>query len=333
VKRRKFMSVCFSLVAAVSAMRRAPAARAADSAQKMMRLGFVGSGTPATAPRGVAVFWEHLRELGWVRGQNLVVEELWGSGQYERLPTLMTDAVSRQVDIIVTYNTAAAIAARKATTTIPIVDAIMSDPVGIGLVASLAHPGGNITGLSTAWEEGIPGKWLELLQETAPHLSTVSVIATSGNPLVPGIVEALQAAAATRGLKLQIIEVREPRALENAFDQARRHTQAAVVFPSPVFLTNQQRITALAAKSRLPVVYAMRDFVDAGGLMAYGPDFAVMFRRAADYVDKILKGAKPADLPIEQPTQFELVINLKAAKALGITIPESILLRADEVIR
>ena len=299
----------------------------------MMRLGFVGSGTPATAPRGVAVFWEHLRELGWVRGQNLVVEELWGSGQYERLPTLMTDAVSRQVDIIVTYNTAAAIAARKATTTIPIVDAIMSDPVGIGLVASLAHPGGNITGLSTAWEEGIPGKWLELLQETAPHLSTVSVIATSGNPLVPGIVEALQAAAATRGLKLQIIEVREPRALENAFDQARRHTQAAVVFPSPVFLTNQQRITALAAKSRLPVVYAMRDFVDAGGLMAYGPDFAVMFRRAADYVDKILKGAKPADLPIEQPTQFELVINLKAAKALGITIPESILLRADEVIR
>ena len=299
----------------------------------MMRLGFVGSGTPATAPRGVAVFWEHLRELGWVRGQNLVVEELWGSGQYERLPTLMTDAVSRQVDIIVTYNTAAAIAARKATTTIPIVDAIMSDPVGIGLVASLAHPGGNITGLSTAWEEGIPGKWLELLQETAPHLSTVSVIATPGNPLVPGIVEALQAAAATRGLKLQIIEVREPRALENAFDQARRHTQAAVVFPSPVFLTNQQRITALAAKSRLPVVYAMRDFVDAGGLMAYGPDFAVMFRRAADYVDKILKGAKPADLPIEQPTQFELVINLKAAKALGITIPESILLRADEVIR
>ena len=327
------MSVCFSLVAAVSAMRRAPAARAADSAQKMMRLGFVGSGTPATAPRGVAVFWEHLRELGWVRGQNLVVEELWGSGQYERLPTLMTDAVSRQVDIIVTYNTAAAIAARKATTTIPIVDAIMSDPVGIGLVASLAPPGGNITGLSTAWEEGIPGKWLELLQETAPHLSTVSVIATSGNPLVPGIVEALQAAAATRGLKLQIIEVREPRALENAFDQARRQTQAAVVFPSPVFLTNQQRITALAAKSRLPVVYAMRDFVDAGGLMAYGPDFAVMFRRAADYVDKILKGAKPADLPIEQPTQFELVINLKAAKALGITIPESILLRADEVIR
>jgi putative ABC transport system substrate-binding protein len=308
-------------------------AGAAEPTQKVVRVGFVSLFSPSTSPRYEAVFWERLRELGWIEGQNLVVEARWTEGRYDRLSTLMAEVVGLKVDVLVTYSTPAVIAAKNATNTIPIV-AEMGDPVGSGLAASLAHPGGNVTGLSAGWAEGMAGKWLELLQDTVPRLSTVAVIFNPDSALNQDQVKKLEAVAATRAIKIRLIAVRGPEALDRVFEQVGRKAQAVLVLPdNPNLFAHRAQVTALAAKHRIPTIYFLRDFVDAGGLMAYAPDFAVVFRRTADYVDKILKGEKPGDLPIEQPTKFELVVNLKTAKALGITIPESILLRADEVIR
>jgi putative ABC transport system substrate-binding protein len=325
--------VAFGLAALASAVCCPSVARAADPDQKVVRLGFVGPATPSTAPRALAAFWERLRELGYIEGENLVVERLWSEGRYDRLPALMAEMVGRKVDVLVTYSTPAALAAKNATTTIPIVGATMGEPVRTGVVASLARPGGNLTGLSVGWADGIGGKWLECLQETVPHLSTVAVITNPDNPVLRHLAKDVTAIARTRRLKVRIIDVRQPETLDRAFEQARQQAQAVLVFQDPVTVGNQRQVTALAAKYRLPAVYTLRDFVDAGGLMSYGPDLPVLYRRAAEYVDKILKGAKPADLPIEQPTQYVFVVNLKTAKALGLTIPESILIRADEVIR
>jgi len=333
IRRIALRCTAYGLAGLVAMLLGLQLALAAEPVQRVVRLGFVGSQTPSTAPRGVGAFWERLRELGWVKGENLLVEERWADGHLERLPDLMTDVVRAKVDVIVTYNTAAAVAAKKATNTVPIVDAVMGDPVGSGLAASLAHPGGNLTGLSMGYGEGIPSKFLELLQDVVPNLSSVAVIVSPSYPTSPEILKALRSSAQIHRLKLQIIEVRDPENLDNAFEQARRQARSVLVLPNPMTTTHREQITALAAKYRLPAIYALRDFVDAGGLLAYGPDLAVMFRRGADYVDRILKGAKPGDLPIEQPTQYQLIVNLKTAKALGITIPESILLRADEVIR
>jgi putative ABC transport system substrate-binding protein len=243
----------------------------------------------------------------------------------------MADVVGQKVDVLVTYSTPGAIAAKSATSTVPIVDALMGDPVGMGLAASLARPGGNLTGLSMSWTD-MTGKWLELLQEAVPQLSTVAVIANPDGPLFR-LAEEIQAVAPKRGLKLRVIEVREPGALDRAFKQARQKTQGVLVLPDLMVAAHRGQVTVLAAKHRLPAVFFDRSFVEAGGLMAYGPDTATMFRRAAEYVHKILRGAKPGDLPIEQPTKFELVLNLRTANSLGISIPESVLLRADEVIR
>ena len=307
--------------------------RSAEPAQKVVRVGFVHPQSPSTATRGVDAFWKRLHELGWVEGQNLVIEARWADGRYDRLPALMAEVVGRKVDVLVTYSTPGAIAAKNATSTIPIVDTSMADPIGSGLVASLAHPGGNLTGLSAGWDKAMAGKWLELLQETVPRLSTVALIANPDNPVIRDLAKELEAIAPTRGLKPLLIEVREPGALDRAFEQAGRKAQGVLVLSEPSISAHRGQVTALAAKRRLPTLYNVRDYVDAGGLMAYAPDLAVQWRRAADYVDRILKGARPGDLPIEQPTQFELVVNLKTAKALGLTIPQSILLRADEVIR
>jgi putative ABC transport system substrate-binding protein len=298
-----------------------------------VRLGFVHPQSPSTANRGVTAFWERLRELGWVEGQNLVIEARWADGRAERLPALMSEMIERKVDVLVTWGTTAAVAAKKATSTIPIVDAAMSDPVRSGLAASLARPGGNLTGLSGGFAEGFAGKWLELLRETVPRLSRVAVIENPDTPIARDLESELKAIATARGLKLLLIEVREAGALDRAFEQAARKSQAVLVLPDPMLGANRERVVALAAKHRLPAIYYLRDFVEAGGLMAYAPDLVAMFRRAAEYVDKILKGAKPGDLSIEQPTKFELLVNLKTAHALGISIPDSILLRADEVIR
>jgi putative ABC transport system substrate-binding protein len=245
----------------------------------------------------------------------------------------MREVVASRVDIIVTFGTPGGIAAKQATHTVPIVDAVMGDPLRSGLVASLARPGGNLTGLSLGWSQGLPGKWLELLQETLPRLVTVAVIANLDNPNEQALVNELQIVAPTLRLKLRIMDVREPAAFDGALQQSRRQAQALLVLADPANKGPFSQVVALIATHRLPAIYVLRDFVDAGGLIALGPDLAPLWRRAAEYVDKILKGAQPANLPVEQSSQYVLVVNLKAARALGITIPESILLRADEVIR
>jgi putative ABC transport system substrate-binding protein len=307
--------------------------RIAHAGDKVARIGFVGAESSQTTVRAFVAFREHLGELGWIEGKNLVIEQRWAGGRSDRLPGLMAEVIGSKVDVLVTYSTPGAIAARDATNTVPIVVASMGEPVASGVADSLARPGRNLTGLSMAWGEGIPGKWLELLHETIPQLSTVAVIANPDNPFNRDMVKELATAAPASGVKLQVIQVRTPDELDGAFQQIRGRVQAVLVLPDPLTLQNRRRITALAAKHRLPDMYPLLDFMDSGGLMAYGIDLAVMFRRASEYVDKILKGAKPGDLPIEQPTKFELVINLRTAKKLELTIPQSILVRADEVIR
>jgi len=309
-----------------------PVSRAVEPAAKIARVGFVAPGSPSSIPSGSKALWEHLRDLGWVEGQNLVVEARWGEGRAERLPALIAELIGSKIDILVTYGTQAALTAKNATSTVPIVATAMGEPLRTGLATNLARPGGNLTGLSLAWGEGVGGKWLELLHETVPRLTTVAVIAVPNNPAEQEVVKDLQGAAARRGLKLQIIGVQVAGDLDLAFAQAGRQAQAIMVLPIPSITAPRQHITALAAKHRLPAMYALRDDIDAGGLMAYAPNYPIMFRRAADYIDRILKGAKAADLPIEQMTQFELLVNLKTAKALGITIPQTLLLQADQVI-
>ena len=298
-----------------------------------MRLGFVDPQSASTTPRGISAFWQRLRELGYIDGQNLIVEMRSAEGRPERLPALMKEVVERDVDVLVTWSTSAAIAAKNATTTVPIVAAVMGDPVRSGLAAGLARPGANLTGLAVGLGQGLASKWVELLQDLIPRLSTVAVIANPDTAIDRDLTNELQTIVSARGLKLRLVEVREPVTFDRAFEQARRKTQAAIVLPDPVLFSHRGQVTALAARYRLPVIYPSRDYIEAGGLITYGPDFSVMFRRAAEYVDKILRGASPGDLPIEQPTQHVLVVNLKTARALGITIPESILLRADEIIR
>jgi putative ABC transport system substrate-binding protein len=311
-----------------------PDLRGAEPGQKVLRLGFVGPASPSTSPRGMDEMWRRLGELGWVEGQNLIVERRWADGKQDRLPALFAELIALRVDILATYTTAAGIAARKATSTVPIVVAAMGQPIQSGLAQSLARPGGNLTGLSLGWGEGLGGKWLELLQETVPRLSTVAVITSSARlPVSMSLLEELKQAAAMRRLKLRIVEVPAADALDTAFEQVRREAQGVLVVSDPVMMGFRKQIAATATRHRLPALYLLRDYTDAGGLMAYGPELAPLFRRAGDYIDKILRGANPADLPIEQPTKLELVVNLKAAKALPITIPEGILQRADEVMR
>ena len=273
-----------------------------------------------------ARFLERLRELGWIEGQNIIIIQRWGEGRFEQLPALMAEVIGQKVDVLVTWSTPGATVAKNTTRTVPVV-ALMGEPVRTGLVDSLSRPGGNITGLSMGFSEGMASKWLELLQELVPGLSTVVVTMNPDISVHQDIAKELQAIAPMRHLKLRVIEVRELAGYDSAFQQARRSAQAVLVVPDPVI--DRARVTTLAAKYHLPAMYGLRDFADAGGLMAYAPDVPAMYRRAAEYVDKILKGAKPADLPIEQPSQF----NLKAAKTLGLSIPESIMLQANEVIR
>ena len=304
---------------------------AADPAPRVVRLGFVGPLSPSTL--SFAPFWQRLRELGWVEGENLLVERRTADGHLERLPGLIADVIDRKPDVLVTYGMPGAIAARKATTTIPVVAWAMVDPVRSGVVASLARPGGNVTGLATGYAQGFAGKFLEFLHEVVPQLSSVAVIVNPDNAMSRLLTQDLENDALARGLKLRLVELRSADALERAFETAGRRSQAVVVIGEPITLENMKQTTTLAAKYRLPAIYLQTEYVQTGGLLSYGPDFSFMWRRAGDYVDKVLRGANPADLPIEQPTRYVLSVNLKAAKALGIAIPESILLRADEVIR
>ncbi len=304
----------------------APCAAEAQPPERGVRVGLVA---PGSRDDDVQSFLAGMRDLGYIEGRNLVLEYRRAESKTERLPDLLAELVRLKVDVIVTGGTPAVLAAKRATTRIPIVIGAMGDPVASGVVASLARPGGNITGLSLALGEGFAGKYLELLREVVPKASRIAVL----RPAAASTVQDMERAARSLDVRLQFVEVDQPGQLDRAFAaMTAQHAAALVVTPNPFNSTHSDRILSLAAKHRLPAIYGLRMFVDAGGLMAYGPSLSESWRRAATYVDKILKGAKPADLPVEQPTKFELVINLKTAKALGLTIPQSVLGRADHVI-
>ena len=311
----------------------APLAAEARQAGKVPRIGLLRDGTPAQrAPMDIA-FRQALRDLGYVEGQNVVIEARYTGEQIGRLPEIAAELVRLKVDIIVTSGTPGAKAAKAATTSIPIVVAAAGDFVGAGLVASLSRPGGNVTGTSDLTPE-LSGKWLELLKEIIPGVTRVGVLWNGGNPGAVRTWDEIRAAAHTLGLELQSLKVRGLDDLETAFARAATaRVPGLVVAQDPFTVIHRRTIVRLAARHRLPAVYGGSLYVEAGGLISYGSDQLELWRRAALYVDKILKGAKPADLPVEQPTKFELVINLKTAKALGLTIPQSLLQRADEIIQ
>jgi ABC-type uncharacterized transport system substrate-binding protein len=305
----------------------------AQQAKKVPRVGVLWLYSPAIASPFAEAFRQGLRELGYVEGKNIVIEYRHAEGKYDRLPSLAAELVRLNVDIIVTASTQAAQAGQQATRSIPIVMTVVSDPVESGLVGSLARPGGNVTGLSLMHPD-LSGKRLELLKEVIPKLSRVAVLSNLSNPIIPPLLRETEAAARAVGVQLQVVEVRGPIELDSAFGaMTRDRAGALVVLPDGTFQNERRRIAALAAKGRLPTMYAWREAVDDGGLMAYGASVPDILRRAATYVDKILKGTKPADLPVEQPLKFELVINLKTAKQIGLTVPQSVLYRADKVIR
>jgi putative ABC transport system substrate-binding protein len=305
----------------------------AQQPKKVARIAFLFGLSPSVSRDRMEAFRQGLTELGYAEGKNIVIEYRWAAGKIERLPALMAELVRLNVDVIVTAGPSPTRSAKEATGTIPIVMAWDYDPVGNGFVASLARPGGNITGLSTLAPE-ISGKQLELLKEILPKLSRVAVLGTS---TVPGNAEALRAtelAAKTLTVRLQYLDIRDPQEIEPAFEAARGgRAEAVLALASRVLFSQRTQIANLAVKRRLPVVYGDREHVEAGGLMTYGVSINDLFRRAATYVDKILKGAEPAELPVEQPTRFELVINLKTAMQIGLTIPPHVLARADRVIK
>ena len=297
------------------------------------RIGFLITSSPsAIAPR-MDAFRQGLRELGYVEGKNIVIESRYAEGKFDRLPALAAELVRLKVDVLVSSGPTATRPAKEATSTIPIVMTFDDDPVGSGFVASLARPGGNITGLSTLSPE-ISGKQLELLKEIVPRLGRVAVIGTSTRQGTAQILKEMEPAAAAFAVKLQYLDIANPKDIESVFRAAGKgRADALLVLQSPVFNSQRAQIADLALKSRLPATYPRREFVEDGGLMSYGVSISDLDRRAATYVDKILKGAKPSDLPVEQPTKFEFVINLKAAKQIGLTIPPNVLARADKVIK
>jgi putative ABC transport system substrate-binding protein len=274
-----------------------------------------------------------LRDVGYVEGRDVVVEWRTASGDYDRVPQLVADLIQSKVEVIVVDGTVGTRAAKRATSTIPIVMALVADPVGSGLVANLAHPGGNVTGL-TIMTTDLSAKRLQLLKEAIPRVAKVAVLWNPDTPYSPKVIDELKAAAPSLSIELKFVGVRTPEEFGPAFlAVSRAHAQALYVIEETLFFTHRMTLLELASKGRLPAMCGARQYADAGGLMSYGPNYGDLFRRSAGYVDKILKGAKPGDLPIDQPTKFELVVNLKTAKALGLPIPESILLQADEVIQ
>ncbi len=313
----------------------APRAGSAQQAAKVARIGYLATNLAPSPYR--EAFRQGLRDLGYVEGRNVVIEYRDAEGKDDRLPALAAELVALKVDVIVAAaGTVAALAAKQATRTLPIVFIAVADPVTSGLVTSLARPGGNFTGLSALSPE-LVGKWLELLKQAVPGVSRVAFLwqpGVLGERTEKDILKAAEVAGRALGVRVQFVEARGPADIDRAFsDMTRARAGALTVLSTPMFGSERRRLLDLAAKSRLPTVYSFREYVDAGGLMSYGSSLADLSRRAATYVDKILKGAKPADLPVQQPTKFELVINLKTAKALGLTIPPSLLQRADEVIQ
>ena len=316
---------------AVLALGAAPHLAFAQHSGKVWRVGFLSSQSgPA---ENTEAFRDQLRLLGYIEGRNLSIEYRWSAGADERLPEMAAELVQLNVDVIVTHAGLPPAAAKRATSTIPIVTAATADPVGQGLVASLARPGGNLTGISMLSTD-LTGKRVQLLREFVPQATRVAVLAMKGTPATPLLLAQMRSVTQQMGLTLAIHEINEAEALVPTFAAMQRAgAQLLIVQQAPFIAANRKMILELAAKHRLPAMFDLRHFVDNGGLISYGPSIPDLFRRAAHYVDLIFKGAKPADLPVEQPTKFEMVINLKTAKALGLTIPQSMQARADEVIR
>jgi putative ABC transport system substrate-binding protein len=311
----------------------APLAAEGQQVRKVARIGYLTGGSSSDAPHLREAFRDGLRELGWVEGDNIVIDYRFSEGRYDRLPELATDLVRLKVDLIVTVATPGAVAAKNATATIPIVGISLGDPVGFGLVPSLARPGGNVTGLSYSAGLELIGKQLELIREIVPKVRRVAVLSNPANPFHASAIRDVKGTSRSFGVQLELLEARVPTEFDGAFAaMVQEGAGALVVVPDQMFQLHRRRLADLAARSQIPAAYGIREYAEAGGLIAYGASLPDLWRRAATYVDKILKGAKPADLPIEQPTKFELVINLKTAKALGLTIPPSLLQRADQVI-
>jgi putative ABC transport system substrate-binding protein len=276
-------------------------------------------------------FVQRLRELRWIDGRDVAIEYRWAEGRNERFAEIAAEFIRLKVDVIVTYGTAPVIAAKQATSVIPIVFAAAGDPVGNGLVASLARPGGNVTGLS-AQQTDSAGKRLELLREIVPGFRRLAILANAGSPIAMLDMAEVHAAARTLGLEVATFEIRRAQDIAPAFEGLKGRADALYVVGEPLVNTNRIQINTLAVSQRLPTIYVLQEYVDAGGLMSFGPNLLDLYRRAADYVDKILRGTKPGDIPVEQPTKFDLVVNLTTAKALGLAIPESFLLRTDKII-
>jgi putative ABC transport system substrate-binding protein len=330
IDRRAFISILGGSVLV------APLAGEAQQPEKVPRIGYLnpGSSSDPLRLRRSEVFREALRELGYVEGRSIAIESRWAEGQYDRYPALAADLVRLKVDVIVAQSGEATKAAQAATRTIPIVMSMVMDPVGSGVVPSLARPGGNVTGTSFMAPD-LVGKQLEVLKEVVPKVYRVALLRHPTNPASADYLREAEAAARILGVRLQTLDARNAQEIDSAFAaMTRERAGALLIFPDALFGTQRRQIAELAAKSRLPAIHGgTPDYAKAGGFMVYSPNPLDLERRAATYVDKILKGAKPADLPVEQPTKFELIINLKTAKALGITIPQSVLVRADELIQ
>jgi ABC-type uncharacterized transport system substrate-binding protein len=324
MKRREF-------IAGLGGAAAWPLAAWAQQPAKPPTIGFFGPVNASIDRLQVAIFVDRLRELGWVEGRNVVMEYRWAEGRMDRHADIAAELVRQKVDVIVTYSTPTVIALKRATPVIPIVFVSATDPVGNGLVESLARPGGNATGLSNQSADSV-GKRLEILREVVPTLRRLAILCNVGAPNALLEKGEVQAAARALGLEVAIMDIRRPDDITPGFEAIKGRADALYVVMDPVVSTNRIQINTTAVSARLPTLYVFRELVEAGGLMSYGPNQSDQFRRAAGYVDRILKGEKPADLPVQVPTKYELAINLKAAKALGLTVPHSMLARADEVI-
>ena len=325
MKRREFITLLGGAAAAW------PLAARAQQGGKLATIGVMAAGTVADTSHLIAAFVHRLRELGWIEGRNVAIEYRWGEVRTERFTEIADEFVRLKVDLILTHNTPPTLAAKQATSVIPIVFATAGDPVGTGIVASLSRPGGNITGLSGQASD-TTGKRIELLREIVPGLRRLAMLADVDNPYTAREIDEVQEAAHTLALEADVFEIRRAEDIGPAFKALQGRAQALYVSAVPLFFVNRVRINTFALVARLPTMYIIREPVEAGGLMSYGPNWRDMWRRAANLVDKILRGAKPAELPVEQPTKFDLFINLTTANALDLTVPPTLLARADEVI-
>ena len=325
MQRREFITLLGGAAAAW------PVAARAQQAGKLPTIGYLGSSTAVVMSQWTVAFVQRLRELGWIEGRTVTIEYRWAEGRSERAAEIVAEFVRLKVDVIVTSGTTNVVAAKEATSLIPIVFAAAGDPIGAGLVASLSRPGGNVTGLSQQ-QTDTAGKRLELLREVVPGLRRLAILANPSNPAAALERDEVQVAARTLGLECAIFEIRRAEDIAPAFEALKGQSEALYVCIDSLLTTNRIRISTLAVGARLPTMHGIREQVEAGGLMSYGANFPDLYRRAADFVDKILRGTKPADIPVEQPTRFDLVVNMITAKALGLTIPETFLVRATEVI-